>query len=435
MSINPNLDGSPTPLGTPAGPGPVDQSSVDYEKSAHVELDPLLMSTLSPSQQEALMVLYMMNMPILAHPHQDGSTSLSIGSIGSVVAADISKVGADMWDRYLDYLQEQKERIKDELESPRYQKFLELKSPEFRDQAERGDPLATYNAVRGTDDYKVWFGGLPDAVQEDEIRRSSAINLWSITIDSVHDYIKQARIDDPSTIPFMAASFVIATTFIGDYMNIVDVVSTKMVAVNPIQDAVAHAIPMISPDFRETCALTINLFAVGLVNFATAEAIGNAQKTGEKPATRDGVLAFARNVYDKVSGNEVNSFLMAMLVNSSEKGEPVSDQRFAQLLATAKAIMVSVALAALYIVETGKMSPKEFAALVNGQLEPRSEEEKNLVSYMLQLKGSFSSDAWNHFVATLGDFFAGQKSADAFLNPMKIFVSVAQTLQTPEQQA
>src|ERR1700733_5766924 len=229
MSINSNL--GPTGAQGPVGPiGPEGDQGTGI-------LNPLLMSTLSPSQQEALMVLYLMNSPTLIQPNTDNTntqtnTTTGASAIGTIVAARFAEIGTDVWDKYLNYLAEQKERIREELTSPQYRAWVEdHKTPEMK------------SVARSPVEYNEWLNSLPVGQRDDELLRNQASNLWTHYIDGVSNYISNVHDTNPEAASFMAASFVISSAFIGDYMNIVDVASTKMVSVNPIQDAASSVLP------------------------------------------------------------------------------------------------------------------------------------------------------------------------------------------------
>lgn len=427
--MDPNIQGNIGGAG-PIGPlGPI--PGFDVEKGL---LDPLLLSTLSPSQQEALMVMYLMNMPILPPPV--GGEGINSETIGTIVAAGFAKIGSEMWDKYLDYLAEEKQRIADYLKSPQYRDFLELRSPDYLAKVERSSPLETMRAIRETAEYKGWYGELTVSEQQLEDKRFQALGLWTDKIDGLTNYINDAKKTNPESIPFMAASFVISTAFIGDYMNIVDVASTKMVGVNPIQDAVGTSLANILPkDFQEQVNLTINLFVTGLIYHTMAEEVAKFGKPGDKPKDLEYAKDFARSVINKVSGNEINSMLMALLVGKMEKGEPLTKDRIDQFAAVSKAMMIAIALALLYKVQTKWITGQEFHAMLTGFFkEPATDEEKALVNLFKGLKGTagMSDKDWNGLIGAMVSFFDKNPSVDLLLNPLKVYSQVLQNFQLPE---
>ncbi len=426
--MNPNIEGNIGGAGPIGSLGPI----AGIEKKG--VLDPLLLSTLSHSQQEALMVLYLMNMPVLPPP--GGAQGMNTETIGTIVAAGFAKIGSDMWDKYLDYLAEEKQRIADYLKSPQYMVFIERQSSNYIAKAERSSPLETMQAIRETAEYKGWYGELTVSEQQLEDKRFHSLGLWSDKIDGLTNYIDDAKKTNPGSIPFMAASFVISAAFIGDYTNIVDVASTKMVGANPIQDAVGTSLANILPqDFQEQINLTINLFVTGMIYHTMAEEVAKFGNSGNKPKDLQFAKDFAKSVIEKVGSNEVNSMLMALLVSKMEKGEPLTKSRINQFTAITKAMMIAIALALLYKVQTKWITGQEFQSMLNGEFkEPATDEEKVLVNLFKGLKatGEMSDEGWTGLIGSMFSFFDKNPSVDKLLNPLKVYSQVLMNFQLPE---
>lgn len=435
MAINPNFGNGLDPVSFPGQLPPVPSVGEDTDTQ-----DPLLLSTLSPSQQEALQVLYLMNFPLLPQPALDGNgnNSLNAETIGAIVGAKFAQIGSEMWDRYLDHLAEQKERIAQELSSPAYLAFLERQSPSYIAAIERNTPIDTQNAIRNSTEYQEWLSTLPAAAREKELGDHHALGLWSNYIDGVTGFLNRARDEVPDAVPFIAASFVISMSFIDNFSSIVDVLDQGFIDVKPLQEVISPMIQLVPQTLQESFVLAINLYAMGLITFANAEAVGNSLRSGDPAATKDTVLAFARSVIEKVATNEINYLLMAILINNTEDGAPVTDQRMNQLAAMAKAVMMSVALAALYKVETGWITSEEFQDMLEGNMEPRSEEESVLVELFQNLRletvrdGLLLEDDWENLMHALGLFIRGNPSVEDMLNPTKIYTGLGRYLQNPE---
>ncbi len=431
-----------------SGSAPVnlDQLRALYDIADEKDLiDVLLNSTIAQSPEQAVMILYSLGIPALPKPADDYSASSSVSSVSSMTASQFAEIGSDMWDSYLDYLEEQKERIAEYLDSPQYRQKLEVQSPAYNEYLERSTPIDTTSQARNATGYQEWLGSLPVAARDEEIGRvesqiHTAKHLWNDLIDATSNFLSDYREDMPEAAAFMAASFVICSSFIGDYMNIVDVASTNMVAVNPVQNAAAEILPLVPQSVQEQVTLAINFFAVGLINFANAEAIGHQLKSGgEPPTSREAVLAFANSVIDKVNSNEVNYFLMALLVNNVQKGE-ITPGDVSHLTRVVKVAMIAVALAALYKFEAGEMSGQEFADLLAGKMKPRSDEEKELVKLLQEIygEGVASQDGeyesqWGSVLDGLVSFILSKPSVEDLTDQSQIWQRLGTFLQSPEQ--
>jgi hypothetical protein len=418
-----------------------------YELSDEKDLiDILMSSSIAQSPEQAVMLLYAMGIPVLPRPSEDGAFSWTVNNttLESVVAGNFAKIGSDLWDSYLDHLAEQKERIADYLKSPQYRQKLELQSPAFLAYVERNTPIDTMSQARNASQYQEWLSTLPPAARDEEVGRiqiqiDQAKGLWNNVIDATSNLLSNYREEIPDAMPFIAASFVITATFIGDYSNIVDVASTKMVAVNPIQDSAIAVMDLVPQSLQQQVTLAINFFAIGLMNFANAEAIAKQMNPGgQNTATKEAVLAFANSVIDKVQSNEVNYFLTALLVNNLEKGQ-LAPQDIHHLTRVVKVAMLSVALAALYKFEAGSMTDQEFRDLLDGKMDPRTEEEKQLVALLqdiygegLQESDGNYADQWRSVMDNLVAFIMSKPSVEDLINPTTIWAQVGSYLKNPE---
>jgi hypothetical protein len=274
-------------------------------------------------------------------------------------------------------------------------------------------------------------------------RIDDAVNLWTNTIDGISNYISENRDDNPAATLFVATSFAITATYIGDYLNIVDVASTEMVTVNPVQDAIKEILPMVPQLIQDQMVLAINLFAIGLINFSNAEAIiKTGQEQQRAPTNWESVVTFAHNVLEKVSGNTVNVYLMALLINNIEHLGSTQEQREATLSRIsilAKAVMISVAVAALLKAATPDLMLNGliFTNTMNGTLEAKSEDDRRLVNELsplveyfnqLRAESSMSEEFWENLMGSLGDFFDKNPDLEELVSPTVIYSNLVKGL-------
>lgn len=378
------------------GFGPLDAAGPTYvpgqtDGQGTGTFDARFLSTLSPSQQQALAAYFIMNLPILAAPNDQG-VKIDGAAVNASISLQISQIGSDIWDKYIEYLAQEEQRLRDYLKSPAYQLWLDQHKP-----AQAGD---------------------------------GASSAWLHSIDGLSNYISNAHDLNPQAAQFMVASVVIAGTIMGTGVNVPDVVSTNLVSVNPIQDAVGSVVSSLPPNFQDTLALTINLFAVGAVYTAAAEVIAKGKAIDPKELDLEMAKSYAKNVCDKVDSNEINYCLMALLVHHTEDGVPLTNEKFNKLAAMVKMIMISIAMAVLYKVEAGAINGLDFKALVNGDLQPRTEEEKELVASFTRLKGerAISSQEWDEVIEGLAGFFDKNPAVNDIMNPVKVYASVNSTV-------
>lgn len=429
MSLN--LDPNSSPFGPIQGPSFISPPT----GGDHDTHDPTA-STISQSLAEALMVQYLMGWPVLKQPEDPSSYQTTLQGITAAVGAEMGRIGSEIWDKYLDHLAEEKERIAEYLNSPAFRKYVEERTLSGQVNTELNTNINLKNPIMDAVDFNQYLN----------TRINAALNLWSGTIDSVSSYIQQNKESNPEASLFVAASFAITSTYIGDYLNIVDVASTSMVSVNPIQESVAQILPLVPQQMQEQVALTINLLAIGLINFANAESVVSGVQQNRAPLNWETATALARNILANVEGNVVNGLLMAMLINKMENLGGTQEERkamLAQLTDLAKAVMIAVGVGALLkaAMPDIKLTSDMLISTLTQPLVAQSELDQRLVdalsplaSYFSYLResGSISEEGWNDILSRLGAFFEANPNFDEVFGQTNLMGGLVQNLFTSE---
>lgn len=315
----------------PSGPGPIEPTTPVTGDSAPNDSsvkDNRSISSLSKSEQEDVMRVLLANayMPVLISPSWDaGTKDVSINNVISSVEAKFAEIGSKMWDEYLKNLSVISEQIAER-----------IKSPQYRQQTEAANPLSIKNTL----------------------------NNNQTLIAGMTDYVSNHK-NDQDAIPFMSMAFVVAAGIVGNFISVVNAVSTPMVAATPIIDAASIATQVLPPAFADTSVMVINLLLPAMLystSFAVLKAVDGPK--GEKEIDLAFARNYAKNILGKVGGNEINQFLAAMLVYKFEEGTPISKEQLDRAVITTKLVMLSVAFALFYKVETGWLTGDEFAKFV-----------------------------------------------------------------------
>lgn len=360
------------------GVGPTQPSSFSIAGDASPNvLDSQYLSTLSSSEQESIGINLGAGFPQLEMILRDGE----------------SKAIDALLDGWIKNLEEQANRIREEQMSPAFRAWMAAHSSEFQQQDSR---KATLQAVYDSPSYHNWIQSLPEADRIQEMSFQRQENLRSNIIDGVSSYLKESR-EDAS---FMTAGLVIAVGMVAQ-IAMIDIASTSMVGANPISDAPIRAMAIMPPDLASTLNLSINLFAMGMVYHSVADVMANNDKPADMRQTAE---AFAKEVLDKVQGNQINGFVMALVVNKFENGQPVTPQRAEQLANIAKVTMLMVGLASLYEHSVGWRSGAELLALLNGNMRPRSELEGQMVAEINRLLATLPEETQNDLKTAFSDY-------------------------------
>jgi len=425
-----HFDPNASSLGPVQGPGFVTPASGREDTETH---DPT-QSSIQQSLAEALGVQFLAGWPVLQHP-EGGGNYASPAAIAGIFSTKTAEIINNMWDSYLDHLEEQKERIVDYLKSAAYRQFVEEKTMGGQVHERITTNIDTESPVYSTSEFNTYLNS--------RSRFQNAIDLWTNTFDGVSNYVRDNREENPAAALFVVASFAITSTYIGDYMQIVDVASTDMVTVNPIQDSVGHILPLVPQSVQEQFTLAINLFAIGLINFSNGEAILKVGEQTQRPPTNwESIVTFAHNVLENIEGNVVNAYLMAMLVNHIDQLGATEEQRgktLAKLEILAKAFMLSVAIAALLKAATPdlRLNGLIFTKTMEEPLLAMSDEDKKLVNELAPLvrqfnelreEGTMSEEFWSNLMASLGDFFDSDPAVEDLINPTRIYRELVKNL-------
>jgi hypothetical protein len=376
------------------GPGQVPILPGDFAQAPNL-FDRLFVSTISPSDKHAIA----------------SQLGASVPELEMMIRQGESKAIDALLNAWLKNIDEQADRIRMELTSPRFRLWLDSQSLEFRQQVERDSPRAILLGIHQTPEYSVWIQSLPAADRLEELSFERSEALRSQLTDGITGHLKNT--DD---IPFMTAGFVIAAGLVVETM-MVDVASTSMVGANPISNSAIALSPLAPNDLLSSLNLAINFFAMGMVYHTVGEALAK----GNNQPVKEGDFAkkYAEGVLEKVKGNDVDGFMKALVVNAFVHGEPVSDERAMQLATVAKMGMVMVALAVLYDQSAGWLNPEEISSLINGKMESRSKLESDLVKTLLSLRNQLPQELSGEFEQAFISFIATRPSSEVLMNPLK----------------
>lgn len=369
--------------------GPQGAESLTFvppEVAALYVLNPLYISTLSQSDQAKVLLALGASTPQLKSPEY-------------IFEEGMAKATSALLDRWNEDLKKIAEWNRLRESSPYFQSWLNDQSREVQEKAARGDITAAVQSYFVSPQFKEW--------QQTHPAENTEANLT----EGVSNYLKSSNEDAA----FMTAGLVIAAGMVTEVMMI-DVASTSGVAVNPISDAAVRTALLSPADLQANLNLAINFFAMGMAYTASAEMIGKGQKELDLKQTSE---AFAKGLYEKVAGNQVDAFVMALLVHKFENGAPITPERMQEMQKLAKAAMLMIGLAALYESSVGWRSGAELLALIDGKMEADSELEGRMVGLLGLYLGSLSEEIRDELRAAYSDYLDSRPSLKIALDIKK----------------
>jgi len=382
----PNINVGQTPQITPAA-GDAGKSSDQTS------------STLSKSEKAALQMLLEMGVPQLVAPwlfmnfnqvFNSGSSFSSISGInggseatlaketGSVeslktvnfladVAASYQKIINNVLDAWVENVQQQADRQREELHSTEY--LNKEKAKEDYLKAE-GAP-----AVVGPPQYQAWLNTLSSSQAEAEIQGKSSIEevrgVATALGSTVSNYIDQLSTSsnpkgDLQNLALLTAGLILTAS---------NVSNSAHTAINPVQDTFNQSVLVFPATQQGNAALMINLFAIPMIYHTETDTLVKAAGKGEKPKSLDFARQFAADIVGLVTDNVLfNAMLKAIFTNKGEEAGSLHENRLSAFATKLKILLLSLALALLYKVETGKITDLEMAGLIKPKTSTSPEE-------------------------------------------------------------
>lgn len=426
---NPNIEkfGNSIPEILPVTP----VSPKNGTKKTSTKTDDSGASTISKSEEAGIKLTIDAALPMLSFPlimptnlsqfFVAGNAEEGVSALTFEVENRKNKIIMSMLDSWLDAIKKEADRREEEKHAPMYLQWKEkiLDDEKIREK--------TKLSVMTSSEYQAWIASLmaskpidnaPSGISKDSIR----IGL----VSSLENYMRQIR-DNPDpavtvTLPFMAASFVIGVTSMGEIATASVVGGPENAAKGGIQQIVS----LISDDARDDLGLIGALFAQGLVYRSIVETIA-----GEAVGKEEKGKAFARNysraVMKLVAGEELNQFINGLLSDKLSNGKPMKESRKQELTLIVKIVLLCTALAVMYKSETGAITGQEFAELLkpDGKIPLAPDDMKTRLVQMIRtllsaLPESERAKLLNNLIA----YMDRNDNIDFMIKPANVFEKV-----------
>lgn len=383
--------------------------------------------TLTVSEQEQLMILYLANNPMLAPPNY--SSSPEGGKISGVAAAGnyelkLQQIGQQVLDSWTESLKKQDEELKEYLNSDAYRVWQERNAPSEVAKKQEVNPSGA---------------AITDAAKTEQ----SPVPLLdsSLLREKLANYSELVRNKDPDAVgalPFAMTSLVIPATI---SPGMLDTVSTRQVAVNPSVDTsvynnMVNGLPLgAQSDMRAELGLLGAMFMVGFVNYAEARNTTDALKGNKEHSHKQLAENLAAKVIASISDPNFDKMLGGMLATT--KGQKLSASQLDERIAVFKLVLLSTAMMALYASEAKHISKGDFDGMLNGTTQPRSQKEADLINAFLGVRdsGKISSTTYNVLLQGLQDYADSNPDFKSFFKVDDAFKSISNRLAVQNETA
>lgn len=390
--------------------------------------------TIAKSEVEAAMLylMYQAGVPLLPPPAINaslhlGSHGIDYDTIASMVNSAQDEICISMLNQWNKSLQEESERRREELNSPRYLAWQEMNSASYIANVE------TQASLKGkATDFHSFLNSLTPVDRLEEIQSNQNYTLRVGLANGLENYQQSVNSGDAGDVPFVAACFVIGASFIGDFTPILNTVSTGQLVINPqitfVKDTISQFQMMIPSDCRAELGLIGALFMTGAINYAETANVVSAAK-GAKHDDKTLAKNYAEKIIELARSNVLDGFIGGMLVDKMEGSEKMSSERKSQLISIFKIIVLATAIGALYTADTKWITGKEFADLLKGDLKVDPDSQLSILAQLINLELSkLPDDESLQMKAALFAYMDTHPSYKNFFDVKYAFEGVAQTL-------
>lgn len=422
------------------GISPVSGENVITAKVDSTIVNSLIQSTLSESQQVVALMAVIAAFPTLPPPSvvlnntneleiskvSRGAGSPNISQVSAAAFVELfieakNKIIMNMLDAWLKNIREIADRIQEEINSPKYQAWLEQQSPQYRAKIEFLSPKGQQEAIIKSPEYLAYVASLQ---QTNEILSRLANGL--------DDYTQRVNLGTKTAVqalPFFASMFVsgVSAPLPGAVITAGTSQAKEVVSPGVFEQVWKDASLIIPGNAGVQLGWIAALIGAGLMNQTMVDTIPNF-KPGTKPQQVDitDARVFAKNVIEILNNPEINLFVQAMVINKPEESLMMADPKKAT--AMVKAVLLAMALALVYRVEYGGISKVELEDMRNGKLTSTDELKNGLAGLLRDYLSQLSSVEQKLLKNALFDYLASKPPLDHLMKPHLVMRGTLQNL-------
>jgi len=198
-------------------------------------------------------------------------------------------------------------------------------------------------------------------------------------------------------------------------------------SINPMTEAVQHFGAVMPPDMRAELGLMGALFGLSAMGTAAFPVVAE-NKAGHSQSEKTLAQNYADQVLKMVKGTAVDGFLASVF----DKKGTLSEQQITEQVAIQKVILMSTAVAALYIGIAGGITSQELQNLIrNPQLLDNPElkftdQEKELVPLINKEMSKLTPSQRQRLEQAIGDYIDSKPKFESLLDLNKVLEGIAE---------
>jgi hypothetical protein len=422
------------------GISPASGENVITAKVDSTIVDSRIQSTLSESEQIAALIAVIAAFPTLPPPTvvlnntneleiskvSKGAGSPNISQVSAIAFIEMyidakNKIIMNMLDAWLKNIREIADRIQEEINSPKYQAWLEQQSPQYRAKVEMLSPKGQQEAIIKSPEYRAYVASLQ---QTHEILARLANGL-----DDYTQRVQQGNKTAIQALPFFSSMFVagVSAPLPGAVVSSGISQAREVVSPGVFEQVWKDASLIIPGNAGVQLGWIAALVGAGLMNQTLIDTIPNF-KPGSKPQQVDitDARVFAKNVIEILNNPEINLFVQAMVINRPEESQMMADPKKAT--AMVKSVLLAMALALVYRLEYGGISRTELEDMRSGKLTSTDELKNGLAGLLRDYLSQLSSMEQKLLKNALFDYLASRPPLDHLMKPHLVMRGTLQNL-------
>ena len=396
-----NLDPNSNSVQVPGGPFPVETTGPTTSTTTTQQVGYSSTSTISSSDLEASMAMYLANSP--QFPQTVSAPGVSnVAGISVDLTSSYNRIMDGMLDSWQRSIDENGQRIREQ-----YIQKVQVQDPMMQEwvaSAQLTLQLVHQNNLQFSLD------------RQDALRVGSS--------ESTNNANKSTPVNDNDGLPIFAMGSVAGIGAAG---------ATSITAMVSVSDgpSLSHmeqiVVAIVPDDMRAQLGLIGALMAAPLFIY-TANAATAATTTADTPdKVRDlnSARNWARSLIATLRGNAFDNFVTVNVLNRMAGGRDISPERRQQLLSIAKIILLSSAMMAIYKLETGKITGQEWFAMLNGQMTlPEGDIRNQLVAQIHSYLADLDPPEATRLLTALAGFADTDPSAADVVEPGRVFAGI-----------
>lgn len=402
------------PVGDVGAPPPQTTPSGSSDRST---------STISPSDASMEALVQDPANPFLDQP--------SPSNIAALFSQKQDEIIQSVLDKWLEGIQENNRRIREELRSPKYLNWVREHSPAFFAEMDRKlDKASSEFAVMNSPEYLSWVASLAPKDRDRELAYKDNVGQQIGPINAAASYVEATRhgkIEASAAIPLVAASIAIGMTETGRVVtakeigNITDITST---AFKEMWDKTTANLPMeIPPDMGIIAAL----FMVRQTAETMAMSVSGGQG-GKQADLKQFANDYAKLVMQLVGKKDLDNIGKDVLAGKTDRPE--------EGVALLKVSFLATAMALLYKADTGDtLNGEKFAALLNTREPPKESDTLGVLATLMRFHlSSLPADTRVRVIENLMAYMDTKpKVEDKMAEAAKLYASLMQEIPLDER--